>query len=221
MIIGLIEPKDISLTIPMAEKYWHRVSFMKVLTQYFALYTMGLATPVLGYQFWTQWPQQYFLLHGIRTYISCMLWVWYLTPHTINLILIFHQMCYYLQLRFDFVNDLLKKFSTLKSRKSVCKLNQILKEHDQICDTLYQYNKFWCITLLLDAFLYTSMVLLISYLSLFSGLIMFLRLFFGSFTLTFVLCLCFIFTSAASVSTKVSKIVCKHLHHLFCSLFFD
>jgi hypothetical protein len=207
-IIGLIEPEDISLNVKMAEKYWHRVSLMKVLALFFVFYTMGLAMPVIVYYFWLNWPHDY-LWFGIYSYFEVCLWIWYLTPHTINLILVFHQMCYYLQLRFDSVNELLRNYSISKRGKTIHDLNKILKKHNKICETVKKYNEFWAITLLLDAFLYTSMVLFISYLSFFTQLIPFLRVFFGSFTLIFLLCLCFICYSAISVSTKVLKLHLK------------
>jgi len=189
----------------MAEKYWHRVCLMKVLADLFVSNTMLLAVPVFFWLFVANWPQKYFMFYGIPSYLVFCLWMWLTMPHTLSLILIFHQMCYYLQLRFSYVNNLLiQKFKRCKTNR-IRELNQLLKEHNRICETVKQYNKFWCITLLIDAFLYTDMVLFISYLAFFSDLVIWLKIFYTSFSITFILCLFCIIFSATSVSTEVSN----------------
>jgi len=104
-------------------------------------------------------------------------------------------------LRFSFVNELLKKYSF--SNKRTQELNQILEEHNQICKIVKKFNDFWCIPLIIDSILYTSMVLFIMYIAFFRGLDVELLMFFGSLTLTLLFFSSFILISTVSVSTKV------------------
>jgi hypothetical protein len=143
---------------------------------------MGFVFPIVGYIFRLNWPQDYFW-NGISSCFGSCLWIWCLIPHMISLMLVFHQMCYYLQLRFDSVNELFRNYSKSRKKKIILELNKILKKHNKICETVKKYNEFWSIPLLMDAILYTSMVLFISYISFFRPMIPLLRVFLGSFTL--------------------------------------
>jgi hypothetical protein len=187
----------------MAERYLYRMSLMAIMAKYCSHITLLTAGPVFLWQFLVNYPQKYFIFFGIPSYLGFLLWVWSVMPHCLGLILIFHQMCHYLRLRFNFVNLSLIKFYKGRRNHRIRELNQILDEHNKICAKVKQYNEFWSIPLLMDAILYTSMVLLISYLAFFSQLVLWLRIFFGSFSLIFIVSLFFVFISAASVSTEV------------------
>jgi len=189
----------------MAEKYWHRICLMVITANITQWYTILMVIFVIGYQFFVNWPQLYFI-YGIPTYLGLCFWCWKVIPHCFSIILVFHQMCYYLKLRFIHTNKLLENFSTKAPNKKIQQLIDILEEHDRICITVEQFNQFWCKTLFLDVFLYTSVVLLMTCLGFFSQLVLFLKLFFGSFTLVFVSCFCCTFLSAAVVSTEVKTI---------------
>jgi hypothetical protein len=187
----------------MAERYLYRLSLMAIMAKYCRHITLLTAGPVFLWQFLVNYPQKYFIFFGIPSYIGFFLWVWSIMAHCLGLILIFHQMSYYLKLRFNFVNLSLIKFYKSSRNHRIYELIQILDEHNRICVKVKQYNEFWSIPLLVDAILYTSMVLLISYLAFFSQLVLWLRIFFGSFALIFIVSLFFVFISAASVSTEV------------------
>jgi len=201
-MIGAIEPKDISLTIPMAEKYWHRVCLMTFIAKYSLYYVMLVAIPVISLLTLIKWPEKYLIMHGIPALFGIFVWCYRIVPHCFCIIPIFHQMCYYLELRFIYVNQLLNTYST---NPKIYDLNEILKEHNRICETVKQFNKFWSIALLFDASLYVAMALLIAYLGFFSDLSFWLRIFWGSFLPMYIACFYCIFSSAASVSTEVSK----------------
>jgi hypothetical protein len=118
---------------------------------------------------------------------------------------IFHQMCYYLNLRFDSVNKSLDRISLSNNynKTRVEELNLILREHNLICVTVKKYNDFWSIVLLSDALIHTFFVLVMIYLTFFSPNPLWLRIFFSTLAVIFMSCLLFVIISATSVSTQV------------------
>lgn len=187
----------------MAEKYWHRLCVCVILAQIIQWYTELVILPVWGYEFVVYWPKDYFLFYGFPALLGLYLWCWYCIPHCMAFILVFHQMCYYLRLRFKYVNRLLETYQKNKNNQRIHELIRLLDEHNKICTTLRLFNKFWSKALFMDAVLYTSMTLLIIYLGYFSNLDIVLKLFFGSFAITFTFCFFANFLSAASVSSEV------------------
>jgi len=177
---------------------------MELLAKSSVWYTIVSGIPVHFYLFWNYWPKQYFILHGIPAYLSFFMWLWYILPHVFGSIAIFHQLCYYLELRFIFIYNSLKKFSLSNSVSDRSKeLIQILNKHNQICETVHKFNDFWRFEMLLNAMLYSIMVLMLTYISFFTPLLLWLKIFFGSFSIFLIVCFCCVFFSAASVANQV------------------
>jgi hypothetical protein len=204
-IKGLKDPEDISLTIPMAEKYWHRLCLMKFISESSVWYTIISVSLVFGFEFLIKWPEKYLLSYGIPAFLTFQIWIWYILPHAVGTLCIFHQMCYYLNLRFDSVNKSLENLlpNSNPNNINVRELKLILREHNLICGTVKKYNDFWRIVLLSDAIILTFFVLVLNYLSFFSPNLLWIRIFFSTFSLMFMSCLLFVIISAVSVSTQV------------------
>ncbi len=204
-LTGLKNPEDISLTIPMAEKYWHRIGLMKFIADSSAFYTIIGSFLFFVLQFLIKWPEKYLFPYGISTILTYMIYLWYNMPHATGTLCIFHQMCYYLNLRLNSVNKSLERLLSHSNynKTRVEELNLILREHNLICGTVKKYNDFWCIVLLSDALIHTSFVLIIIYLAFFSHILLWIRIFFSTFVPLFMSCLLFVIISATSVSTQV------------------
>ncbi len=65
--------------------------------------------------------------------------------HAGGTICIFHQMCYYLNLRFNSVNKSLERLLSYSNygKIRVEELKLILRERNLICGTVKKYNDFW------------------------------------------------------------------------------
>jgi len=204
-MIEELQPKDISLTIPVAEKYWHRMCIMTITAHFIVWYVVIISIPPIGLIFLINWPEE-FIIYGIFSYLSYFLWLWYVVPHICSTIFIFNQMCYYLMLRFNYCNDLLKIYSSINySIEKVEKFRRILQNHDHICSLISKFNHFWSYPLLLDAIMYTSLSILMFYLAFFSDIVLWFRMFLASLDFILVICLFFLFLSSAFVTSKVCK----------------
>jgi hypothetical protein len=189
----------------MAEKYWYRLCLTKFIVDLSVWYTIISVSLVIGFLFLMKWPENYLVPHGIQAFLSLLIWLWYILPNAIGLLCIFHQMCYYLNLRFDSVNKSLDRISLNSNYNKIRveELNLILREHNLICVTVKKYNDFWRIVLLSDALIHTFFVLVMIYLTFFSPNLLWIRIFFSTLALIFFSCLLFVIISAASVSTQV------------------
>jgi hypothetical protein len=189
----------------MAEKYWHRLCLTKFIVDLSVWYTIISVSLVIGFLFLIKWPEKYLFPYGIQAFLSLLIWLWYILPHAIGMLCIFHQMCYYLNLRFDSVNKSLDRISLSNNynKTRVEELNLILREHNLICVTVKKYNDFWSIVLLSDALIHTFFVLVMIYLTFFSPNPLWLRIFFSTLAVIFMSCLLFVIISATSVSTQV------------------
>ncbi len=92
-------------------------------------YTEIVVIPVFGYQFLVNWPKNSYIIYGVTSYFGWCIWIWYVVPHCFSLIFVFHQMCYYLKLRFNYVNRLLKIFDENKNNQ---RINELLDEHNNV-----------------------------------------------------------------------------------------
>ncbi len=165
---------------------------------------MLLVIPVYFWQFLTKWPKEYLIPFGLFSYLIHLFWIWFSGSHVMSTIFIFHQMCYYLKLRYVYVNELLENFS--KHKNLINRSNElidILLKHNQICETVAKYNKFWCFEMLVNVVLYSFFIMSITYIGFFSGLEFGLKLFFGSFALILISCFFCAFFSAAFIATQV------------------
>jgi hypothetical protein len=189
----------------MAEKYWHRVCLMKFIAESSVWYTIISVSKVFGFLFLINWPENYLFPYGILALLSLLIWIWYMFPHAVGTLCIFHQMCYYLNLRFNSVNKSFERISLKNNYNDVRveELKLILCEHNLICGIVKKYNDFWSIVLLSDALIHTFFALIMIYLAFFSPNLLFIRIFFSTFALLFISCLLFAIISAASVSTQV------------------
>jgi hypothetical protein len=177
---------------------------MALLAKYSVAYSLLVVIPVYFWQFLTNWPKEYLIPYGILSYLIHVFWVWFNSPHAMSTIFIFHQICYYLKLRFVYVNELLENFSKLKNPINRSnELIDILHKHNQICETVAKYNKFWCFEILVNVVLYSSFIMSMAYIGFFSGIEFGLKLFFGSFALILISCFSCVFFSAALVATQV------------------
>jgi hypothetical protein len=175
-----------------------------LLAKYGIIYTLLLAIPVYFWQFLTYWPKEYLIPYGIFSYLIHLFWIWFNCPHIMSTIFIFHQICYYLKLRFVCVNELLENFSKLKNPINRSnELIDILHKHNQICETVAKYNKFWCFEILVNVALYSFFVMSITYIGFFSHIELGLKLFFGSFALILISCFFCVLFSAAFVAIQV------------------
>lgn len=198
------------MDVNLAEKCWHRLCLMVFLAKYSIWYNIILCVPTHLYIFLTVWPKQYLFIYGTHAYLSFILWLYYISPFGYGLIFIFHSVCYFLKLRFIYVNDSLENI--LKAQRNDPSINrstellQVLHKHNQICVTISQFNKFWCFQTLIDAILNSCTVLLMIYVSFFTTIVVWLRMFIGSFAVVCFLCYGCVFISAAFVATQVFKI---------------
>jgi hypothetical protein len=195
----------------MAEKYWYRLCLMAFLAEYIVWYTLIVCIPIYFWLFLTNWPKEYLIIYGTQAYISFILWIYYAVPHFYSAVFIFHQITYFLKLQFIHINNSLimlwkvHKINPVINRST--ELLQILHKHNQICVTLFQFNKFWSIELLLNSVLNSLTVLLLAYITFFSTVTLPLRMLFGSFGMMFTFpSFSCIFLSASSVATQVSII---------------
>jgi hypothetical protein len=189
----------------MAEKYWYRLCLMKFIADSSAYYVMISATLIFALKFLMKWPEKYLFPYGISSLLIYVIWMWYNMPHAVGTLCIFHQMCYYLNLRFNSVNKSLERISLKNNYNKIRieELNLILLEHNLICGTAKKYNDFWRIVLLSDALIHTFFVLVMIYLAFFSPNLLWIRIFFSTLALMFMSCLISVIISAASVSTQV------------------
>jgi hypothetical protein len=189
----------------MAEKYWHRLCLMKFIADSSAFYVLMSVTSIFALQFLMKWPEKYLFPYGLSSLLTFSIWIWYNMPHAVGTLCIFHQMCYYLNLRFNSVNKSLERisFKNNYNKIRVEELNLILREHNLICGTVKKYNDFWRIVLLSDALVHTFFVLLMIYLAFFSPNLLWIRIFFSTLALMFISSSIFVMISAASVSTQV------------------
>jgi hypothetical protein len=189
----------------MAEKYWHRLCLTKFIVNSSIWYTIISVFLVIGFLFLIKWPEKYLFPYGIQALLSLLIWIWYMFPHSVGTLCIFHQMCYYLNLRFDSVNKSLENLlpNSNPNNINVRELKLNLREHNLICVTVKKYNDFWRIVLLSDALIHTFFVLVMIYLTFFSPNHLWIRIFFSTLALMFMSCLLFVIISAVSVSTQV------------------
>ncbi len=180
---------------------------MSFFAKYSVWYTVLITASLYLWLFLTNWPKQFLIPYGINAYITHILWTYYVSPHAFSILFIFHQINYFLELRFIHANKNLQNI--LKSHKLNPAINrsteliQILQKHNQFCLTVSQFNKFWSFELLMDAILYSSMILVLAYISFLTAIDILLKIYFGSFAIIIILCFSSLFFSAASVATQV------------------
>ncbi len=151
------------------------------------------------------WPPIYLFPFGIVCYSITMLWFHYFVVHFYGTIFIFHQICYYLMIRFEECNNSLKKLLKTRDKRS---LNRILVEHNTICQLVVKYNSFWSFPLLIDSITFPLIICFITYIGFFSSLVFWLKYSFAICTLFLIICFLIKFFSAAFVTSQVRNRIC-------------
>jgi hypothetical protein len=126
----------------MAENYWHRICLVKFIADSSAFYTIIGSFLFFVLEFLIKWPEKYLFRYGISALLTCIIYLWYTIPHAVGTICIFHQMCYYLNLRLNSVNKSLERLLSYGNynKTRVEELKLILREHYLICGTIKKYR---------------------------------------------------------------------------------
>ncbi len=147
------------------------------------------------------WPQNYKFSFGSLTFVIMTIWTYYACVQFYGYNFAFHQICYYLTIRFKQCNKSLKK---LLQDHEISSLNKILVEHNSICQLVSEYNTFWKIILFIDALMYSSLLCFTTYLGIFSSLKLWVKYMFAFLNICGMFCFLIIFFSAAFMSSEVS-----------------
>jgi hypothetical protein len=85
------------------------------------------------------------LIYSILGSIGICFWVYYMINIVFNSILYFYIVCGYCEKSFRCLNKSILALSESEEALiiKIKSINEIISKHDILCDTIYQYNKFW------------------------------------------------------------------------------
>jgi len=131
----------------------------------------------------------------------------------------FFIVCYYLKLRLNSIrirlNIIQNKFKSLTTKEKVLMIRRLLEEHNDLCQQISYYNKYWKKYLSITYSIFLSIICVLTYVTLiYSGLKWFLRLEY-IIALSGHLLLIFIITYSASSVSHYNLILCKDLHSFY------
>jgi len=125
----------------MALKFRKRVNQTIKLFNFILYGSMMAAPPCFLWTYFNRWPQSY--RYSIWTFIwsfTDTLWVYYNQNTMQSSLILFHQICYYITLRFQKFDKDIKK--ALKEN-NLNKVFILLKNHNEISELTFNCNKFW------------------------------------------------------------------------------
>jgi hypothetical protein len=85
------------------------------------------------------------LIYSILGSIGICVWVYYMINIVFNSILYFYIVCGYCEKSFRSLNKSILALSESEEALiiKIKSIDEIISKHDILCDTIYQYNKFW------------------------------------------------------------------------------
>jgi len=131
----------------------------------------------------------------------------------------FFIVCYYLKLKLNSIriklNIIRNKSKSLAKNKKILMIRRLLEEHNDICQQISNYNKYWKKYLSIAYSIFLSIICVLTYVTLiYPGLKWFLRLEY-IISLSAHLLLIFIITYSASSVSHYNLILCKNLHSFY------
>jgi hypothetical protein len=200
----------------MVLKFHRRVHYTIILLKFIVYGTAIAAPPCFLWVYTTRWPQTY--NNSIWTLVwSIIAALWnYRCQQTVQAcLMLFHQICYYIKLR---LQKLHKDFRRLSEEIDLNKLSTLLKDHNEICELIFECNKFWKIFISTNFGLFGPLVLLSVHISIFStNILLMVRMVYILMTSTTILYMTVTILSASQVEHWVSFI--NSLLILFYSYF--
>lgn len=170
-IFEICESKNVDLSEhnfdeEMALKFHRRVHYTLILLRFIVYGSMIAAPPCFLWVYATRWPQTY--NYSIWTLVWSLiagLWI-YRCQQTIQAsLMLFHQICYYIKLKLQKLHE---DFRRLSEEIDLNKLSTLLKDHNEICELIFECNKFWKIFISTNFGIVGPLILLSVHISIFS-----------------------------------------------------
>jgi hypothetical protein len=184
---------------------------------------------VYGLAFALNYSLAYFYLFGISWAIIWGIWTYngYYTLYTILYIWTIHYfpayfllICYHLKQRLNSIrirlNIIRNKSKSLTSNEKILMIGSLVREHNDLCQNVYCYNKYWRKYLTITYSMFLTINCILTYIVFISsGLNSFLRIEYA-IVLSSHLLLIFIITYSASIVSDFNPILYKEMNS-FCA----
>jgi hypothetical protein len=158
-----------------------------------------------------------FILYGISWVIIWTIWCYYATIAIYWPPGYFFIVCYYLKLRLTSFQIRLKTLSqeinSLSMKTKSFLIKSILKEHNELCQQIFIYNKFWRKYLTITLTIFVLLICFLTYLTFIPHMKWYLR-FQISIALSGQILLVFIVTYCASTISHFNSVIARDLHRI-------
>jgi hypothetical protein len=192
---GKLKPEDIGLDSEGAAHFWQRVLITLWISKFMIRNIAFIALLVFTFIFGKLWPEEKLFPYGLVWALLSFIWVYYTIAIQFGVMAVFHQICYYLIVKFGKVNEIAKELESKENmdpKTSYEKINSFMLDHNLICDEVRRYNKFWQFNMAFNFIVYVVIICFIINLILFAKLILIIRIlllisifaFFGLFCIT-------------------------------------
>jgi hypothetical protein len=192
---GKLKPEDIKLDSEGAAHFWQRVLITLWISKFMIRNIAFIALLVFTLIFGKLWPEDKLFPYGLVWALLSFIWVYYTIAIQFGVMAVFHQICYYMIVKFDKVNQIAKELESnenMDPKTSYQKINSFMSDHNLICGEVSRYNKFWQYNMALNFIVYIFIICFIINLILFGKMIFIIRIillvsifaFFGLFCIT-------------------------------------